>query len=293
MNDPAQALRDFKPAHEFFVGIDSDGCVFDSMEIKHKECFTPMFIKYFGLQAVSKYARETWDFVNLYSKTRGANRFPALARALKLLANRPEVITRRVNVPLIPALDQWIARESRLGNATLNAEVQKGNLPLEPVKRWSDAVNAQIADLVHDVPPFPYVRECLEKLQAQADLMVISQTPGEALEREWAEHGISQYVRLIAGQEMGTKTEHLRFASQGKYAPGKVLMVGDAPGDYQAARANQALFYPIIPGREEGCWNRLFEEGIARFFSCSFAGAYEEGLRKEFEASLPDDPPWA
>src|SRR5438034_2435865 len=113
MSDPAEILRDFEPAKEFFIGIDSDGCIFDSMEIKHKECFTPMFIKYFGLQAVSKYARETWDFVNLYSKTRGANRFPALARALKLLADRPEVMTRRVNVPQIPALDQWIARESR------------------------------------------------------------------------------------------------------------------------------------------------------------------------------------
>ena len=71
MTDTAQTLRDFKPTKEFFVGIDSDGCIFDSMEIKHKECFTPMFIKYFHLQAVSKYARETWDFVNLYSKIRG------------------------------------------------------------------------------------------------------------------------------------------------------------------------------------------------------------------------------
>ena len=40
----------------------------------------------------------------------------------------------------------------------------------------------------------------------QADVMVISQTPGEALRREWAEHGIEKHVRLIAGQEMGSKT---------------------------------------------------------------------------------------
>ena len=44
---------------------------------------------YFGLQPVSKYAREVWDFVNLYSKTRGVNRFPALIRALNLLRVRP------------------------------------------------------------------------------------------------------------------------------------------------------------------------------------------------------------
>ena len=91
MSDAAQSLKDFKPASEFFVGIDSDGCIFDSMEIKHKECFTPMFIKHYHLQAVSKYAREVWDFVNLYSKTRGANRFPALVRALNLVRDRPQV----------------------------------------------------------------------------------------------------------------------------------------------------------------------------------------------------------
>src|SRR2546423_15180155 len=97
------------------------------MEIKHKECFTPMYIKHFQLQAVSKYARETWDFVNLYSKTRGANRFPALSRALNLLRARPQVIARKVHVPETKPIDEWIARESKLGNATLTAEVKNGN----------------------------------------------------------------------------------------------------------------------------------------------------------------------
>src|SRR5947209_14093462 len=118
MSDPAQALRDFKPAREFFVGIDSDGCIFDSMEIKHKECFTPMFIKHFKLQAVSKYAREVWDFVNLYSKTRGANRFPALVRALNLLRERPQVIARNVHVPSTAALEKWYVRQTKSGNHT-------------------------------------------------------------------------------------------------------------------------------------------------------------------------------
>src|SRR5204863_6087344 len=98
MSDPAQSLRDFKPAKEFFIGIDSDGCVFDSMEIKHKECFTPMFIKHFHLQAVAKYAREVWEFVNLYSKTRGCNRFPGLSLACKLLRERPAVKARHLAV---------------------------------------------------------------------------------------------------------------------------------------------------------------------------------------------------
>ena len=47
---------------------------------------------------------------------------------------------------------------------------------------------------------------------------------------------------------MGTKKEHLKLAASAKYPPEKILMIGDAPGDYQAAKSNQALFFPIVPG---------------------------------------------
>lgn len=293
MSDPAQALRDFKPAKEFFIGIDSDGCVFDSMEIKHKECFTPMFIKHFDLQAVSKYAREVWEFVNLYSKTRGANRFPALVRALNLLRERPQVKARGVQIPGTRALDEWIARETKLGNATLAAEVKNGNEGLAQIKVWSDAVNRAIEDIVKGVPPFPLFCESLHKMEARADAMVISQTPAEALEREWLEHDIKKGVRIIAGQEMGTKTEHLRFAAQGKYPSEKILMIGDAPGDFKAAKLNGALFYPIVPGDEEASWKRFHDEALERFFSGTYAGDYEAELIKCFDESLPENPPWA
>ena len=292
MSDPAQALRDFKPSKEFFIGIDSDGCIFDSMEIKHKECFTPMFIKHFKLQAVSKYARECWDFVNLYSKTRGANRFPALVRALNLLRERPQVQAREVRVADTGALDEWIARETKLGNATLAAEVKGGNKGLEQVKVWSDAVNRAVEDIVHGVPPFPLVRESLEKLNQFADAMCISQTPADALKREWSEHGIDAFVRIIAGQEMGTKTEHIKFAAKDKYAPTKILMIGDAPGDFKAAKSNGALFFPINPGAEEASWERFFKEGLNRFFAGTYAGDYEAVLVREFDACLPEKPAW-
>ena len=292
MSDPAQVLRDFQPKHDFFIGIDSDGCVFDSMEIKHKECFAPMFVKHHNLQAVSKYAREVWDFVNLYSKTRGANRFPALTRALNLLKDRPEVQARNVNVPSYPALDEWMERETKLGNATLAAEVEGGNEGLAHIKVWSDGVNEQVADIVHGVPPFPLLRETLEKALGQADMMVISQTPCDALEREWAEHDISRFVEIIAGQEMGTKTEHLKFAAVDKYAAEKILMIGDAPGDHKAAKANGVLFYPILPGREEDSWERLHGEALDRFFAGTYAGEYEEKLFAEFDGCLPENPSW-
>lgn len=292
MSDPAQILRDFKPSKEFFIGIDSDGCIFDSMEIKHQECFAPMFIKHFHLQAVSKYARETWAFVNLYSKTRGANRFPALVRALNLLRERPQVIARGVKVPDTAALDEWIARETKLGNATLAAEVKNGNRGLDQVKVWSDAVNDTVLDIVHGVPPFPLVRECLAKINEQADAMCISQTPVDALQREWGEHGIEKFVKIIAGQEMGTKTEHIKFAAKDKYAADKILMIGDAPGDFNAAKKNGALFFPINPGKEEASWERLHNEALGRFFAGTYAGEYEAALVKEFDDCLPENPSW-
>ena len=153
-------------------------------------------------------------------------------------------------------------------------------------------MNRTIADIVKGVPPFPYVRESLEKLRNKADIIVVSQTPTEALEREWKEHGIDKYVDLIAGQELGTKTEHIRLAAGGKYKPDHMLMVGDAPGDLKAARANNALFYPINPGHEEESWQRFYEEAIDRFFEGTYAGDYERKLIEEFEKLLPEIPPW-
>jgi len=140
------------------------------------------------------------------------------------------------------------------------------------------------------VPPFPYVRECLEKLATKADVMVVSATPQEALEREWAEHDLAGYVRIICGQEAGTKREHLVMAR--KYAAGRTLMVGDAPGDHKAAVANDALFFPVNPGDEEASWRRLYEEGIDRFLSGTFAGEYQQELLDEFDRYLPKKPPW-
>ena len=117
--------HDFQKKSDFLIGIDSDGCAFDTMEIKHKECFIPNTVKYFGLQSVSKYAREAAEFVNLYSKWRGINRFPALTMTLDLLEERPEVKNRGTKIPKLQGVRDWIERETKLGNPALTAEVEK------------------------------------------------------------------------------------------------------------------------------------------------------------------------
>jgi phosphoglycolate phosphatase-like HAD superfamily hydrolase len=287
------ALENFKPNHKFLVGIDSDGCAFDSMEIKHKECFCPNIIKFWGLQPVSKYAREAVEFINLYSKWRGTNRWPALPLTFDILRARPEVIARHAEVPQALKVREFIASGKPLSNDGLKAYMAEHPDPeLDLALAWSVAVNESIADMVHNLPPFPFVRESLEFLKTRADSIVVSQTPTEALVREWAENGIDSYVRLIAGQEHGTKKQHLKAAASGNYAADHVLMIGDAPGDRDAARANHALFFPINPGHEEASWERLFREGLAKFMAGEFRGAYEDALAAEFDSLLPSTPPW-
>jgi len=291
--DPREQLKAFRPRCEHFVGIDSDGCAFDTMEPKHKECFCPTTIWKWDLAAVSKYAREAWDFVNLYSKMRGCNRFHALQHVMNLLRERPEVVRRGVAIPDLKELAAWTGRETALGNPALEAEVRRGgNAELARVLDWSKTINATVAKVVKGVPPFPGVRESLDLLAGKADCIVVSATPGEALVREWQEHGIADRMAVIAGQEMGTKAEHLKFAAAGKYPPERILMIGDAPGDLAAARANGALFYPINPGEEEASWDRFVREAGPRFLAGEYTRAYEAELVAEFDKWLPERPPW-
>jgi phosphoglycolate phosphatase-like HAD superfamily hydrolase len=297
--DPAKALKDFKPKHKFFVGIDSDGCAFDTMGIKQRECFCPWMIGYFGLQPVAQAARECKDFADLFSKTRGANRHKTSKRIIAdLLPNHPMTKARGFKVPQYPHYFAWVDDpKSLLSNDGLKQAIEKAGSPeakaeLELALAWSKKVNEAIGQIVKDMPPFPYVRESLEKIQPLADVIVVSATPGEALIREWQEHDIARYVEVIAGQEMGTKAQHLEYAAKGRYEKDHVLMVGDAPGDMKAARANTALFYPINPGDEVESWKRFHDEAFDKFIKGRYAGQYETKLIAQFDACLPEKPPW-
>jgi phosphoglycolate phosphatase-like HAD superfamily hydrolase len=289
-----EILMGLRPERDFFVGIDSDGCAFDTMEIKQKECFCPNFIKFWGLQPVATAARQTWEFVNLYSSHRGTNRFLAVIETMRLLSERKEVKTRNFILPDITALSEWVSKETRLGNPALAEYAAVVNdKEIDRALAWSKKVNEDISQIVFDIPPFPMVKESLERLQNHADMIVVSQTPVEALKREWEEHGIDRYTKLIAGQEFGTKSEHLKYAAKGKYPDNHILMIGDAPGDMKAAHNNGVLFYPINPGSEDQSWEQFYKEGIDRFLAQEYIGKYQDKLIADFEKLLPVKPHWA
>jgi phosphoglycolate phosphatase-like HAD superfamily hydrolase len=297
MSDYTKQLHDMKPTKEYLVAIDSDGCAFDAMGIKQRECFCPMMIAYFGLQPVAEAARQCKEFADLFSKTRGANRHKTIARILtELLPSHPMVKERGFKVPRFVHYVKWVHDpNSLLSNEGLKRAMDtagpEAKKELQIALRWSVRVNEMVAEIVRDIPPFPYVRECLKKIIERADVIVCSSTPVEAIEREWAEHNIVKYVLLIAGQEMGTKAQHLAQMCE-KYDRNKILMVGDALGDQKAAETNKTMFYPINPGAEAASWKRFLNQAFDMFVEGRYAGGYEEKLNSEFAAYMPDTPTW-
>jgi len=287
MHDYRNELNALPKRHDFLICVDSDGTVFDTMAAKHR-CFRDSLIQCFGLRGrEAEIAAEVWAYVNLHSIHRGKNRFRSLLLTMDLLRARGVVL------PGMQHLRAWTETETQLGNPALCALLERNfSEEMDTVFQWSRESDAKIAATVHGVPPFPLVRETLEMFSRSADILVVSHTPCETLVREWTEHGIGQYVIYLAGQECGSKTEHIRYVSEGKYPAGRILTIGDSPGDRAAAEANHALFFPIFPGREAESWRELSGEGKDRFFCGVFTGLYQENLLNRFRNVLLNVPPW-
>ena len=78
-------LINFFPRFRTFVGIDSDGCIFDTMEAKQKDFFHPAIIRHWKLEAIEPQVRAAAEFTYLYSCYRGLNRFLGLCKTFELL----------------------------------------------------------------------------------------------------------------------------------------------------------------------------------------------------------------
>ncbi|MEI6647713.1 MAG: HAD family hydrolase [bacterium] len=279
--------------HDCLVGIDSDGCVFDSMRVKQCIHFHPVIIAFWGLEAFEGPLRACAEFVNLNSKTRGSNRFAALVRVFELLKSYPGIRPGDIHFPDFTSLKTYLGSGVPLGNPTLKEAVAQTRDPeLERVYAWSLAVNEEINTNMKPIPPFLGAVEALQLMQAASDVVVISQTPEDALVREWETHEIRDYAGMVAGLEFGTKAEQIRAASEGRYHPSRMLMIGDAVGDQKAAQETGILFYPIMPDHEEASWKRFCTEAYPHFLAGTYAGAYADALATEFHNALPELPSW-
>lgn len=298
MTDNLEILKEMRPGKDYLVAIDSDGCVFDAMGIKQRKCFCPWMIKYFNLQPVAEAACESKMFTDLFSKTRGVNRHKAMVRILtEVLPSHPAVKELGFEVPKFEYYCRWVNDSSSLlSNEGLQRAIDQADSATAKAElirclEWSRKVNDVISQIVVDVPIFMHVKDSLKMMAKSADIIVCSSAAEEVLEREWSERNISKYVRVIAGQEMGAKADHLRIVSE-KYDKDKILTIGDSPRDYEAAKMNGLMFYPINPGGENESWKRFYDEAYDKFIKGEFAGEYEDRVIAEFDKCLPENPPW-
>jgi phosphoglycolate phosphatase-like HAD superfamily hydrolase len=279
-----EELINFKPDREFFIGVDSDGTVFDSMNIKHLRSFIPAALSVWSSILSSGEKAENlkriMERINLYSRHRGINRFTGLLLAFQKLEAETGGGEAFVN---IAPLRVFVENSNTLSNAALQVWLKENPHPfLDAVYQWSLEADRLFEEHTRNLLPFLNVKPALRFMAQQADVMVVSSASGKSLDKDWSYSGLNRYTALIAGQETGSKKRQLTLASSGKYSPQKVLMIGDAPGDLEAARAAGASFYPVIPGREEESWIRLQEEGLPKFFGGTFRGEYENQLADDF-----------
>ena len=277
----------FKKKKEFLVAVDSDGSVFPTMEIKQKECIHPAIMDQWDLWKIEKEVRMVAEWVNLYSVHRGTNRFLALKIVFDYLRDMPEVRAKNVAIRLTEDLGDFLGSGLPTSNEALTEYAAK-HQELRDVLDWSRSVNKRIAERCRRIPPFPFVRESLERMHTTSDLVVVSATPTETLISEWRESGLDQLVVSIAGQEFGSKKEQLQTFCIDEYPSDQALMIGDAPGDLKAVKEVNGLFFPINPGRESLSWKRFFDESGRRFLSGAYAGVYESSLIREFETILTE-----
>lgn len=285
-------LINFLPHFKTFVGIDSDGCVFDTMEIKQKDFFHPHIIRHWGLEAIEPQVRAAAEFVYLYSTYRGLNRFLGLCKTFELLVDWEEARSK-ASLPDPADLRIYCDSGLPLSNATLQSEAERTGSPLlAEVYDWSVALNEDIDRNMPDPPPFPGVEQVLQRIQQHSDTIVISQTQSVALLKDWYRDNLAQYVSVIAGPELGSKIDHFTMAAVNRYPSNAILMIGDAPGDMATAQSIGCNFYPINPGHEVESWQRFMDEAYAAFLSGGFSQDYQKQLNNEFKALLPGTPPW-
>lgn len=269
------ALADFERKKDYLVCVDSDGCAVDTMDVKHKTCFGPCMVAEWGLERWKEPILARWDEINLYSMTRGINRYKGLAMALE------EIDRQYTPIEGVAALRAWADGAAELSNPALKKEIEVNDAPiLRKALSWSEAVNRAIGQLPWSAKrAFPGVKEGFEAARSFADIAVVSSANRDAVEEEWETFGLMDLVDIVLCQDAGSKAHCLAELKKKGYAADHILMVGDAPGDRAAAKQNGVFYYPILVRREEESW-REFPQA-ARLM---LGGAYAPyGARREEE----------
>lgn len=260
---------------EFVFCVDSDGCVMDTMTYKHKLFFGPVAADIFEVTNREIFLAE-WNRVNLYSKTRGVNRFVGLLMGLEFAGKKE-----------ITHFKKWVETTNSLSNDSLKAAIDKK--PSEDLKKaleWSNEVNRKIKAYEGDALAFDGALDCLKRLHELGKVYVVSSANKEAVQEEWIEQGLMTHVDDLFCQDRGKKEDVIASIIQSGHHSKCIMMIGDSPGDLYAAEQNDIAFYPILVNQEKKSWQMLCEEIADRFVAGKLDDDEQNGLKTVFWNNL-------
>ncbi len=246
----------------YLICVDSDGCVMDTMTVKHEKCFGPCMVELWELSDWREEILRSWDQVNLYSMTRGINRFKGLALALR------EIDGKYKKIAGISALEEWVATSPALSNDALETAIDScedadSKACLSMALQWSKNVNKAIDALPEEAKlPFVGALDGLKTAHKVADIAVVSSANRKAVEDEWGKHHLLEHTDYVMCQDNGSKADCIKLLIEKGYDPKRVMMVGDAPGDLDAAKKNGVWFFPILVNHEAESWEELADNGL-------------------------------
>ena len=271
-----------KRRKDYLICVDSDGCAMDTMDIKHIRCFGPCMVKEWGLEQWESQILHRWNEINLYTLTRGINRFKGLSLALR------EINDTYMPIEDIDMLEAWVRETKELSNAALTRAIQSSDsIVLRKALSWSQSVNQAIDRLPFELKkPFDGVREGLKAAHEYADVVIVSSANRQAVVEEWQEYGLLDYVDEIMAQDVGSKAFCIREMLKKGYSTDKVMMVGDALGDYEAACKNGVFYYPILVRNEKKSWVELKSVAVEKLTNGQFAGEYQQQKIDQFMQNL-------
>ena len=275
-------IEDFQKTKDFLVCVDSDGCAMDTMDVKHIEAFGPQAVNIWNLDHIKDHFLKVWNDINLYTKTRGINRFKGVVTTFAALE------AEGIEMPDISSFKKWAETTNELSAPSLERAIAETNdEQLKKALEWSHAVNRTIEEkLAGNDKPVEGAKEGLEAANNVANVAIVSSANGVAVLDEWTRHELAVHVDVMLGQEAGTKAYCIEQMKKFGFDNTHVLMVGDAPGDLDAAEKNGVFYYPILVGKEKFSWDRFQNEALGKFIDGSFEGAYQQQLIEEFNSNL-------
>ncbi|MEA2037724.1 MAG: hypothetical protein U9O94_09520 [Nanoarchaeota archaeon] len=297
-------LKDYKPSGrdvggmKVGIGVDLDGCVDPGMK-KHCLGFAPAAVINYNLQAIQDIGVKAWMYINCYSQDAGKSRFVTLHMWADLLRESEPVKEMGVEIPKFQYLPRWTEVTNSLSTGALKAYLEKGDFSailgegdkkeeavaeLSAALKWSQDVDSRVPEASANITPFPNAVNTIRRAYDMgADISIVSGTPMAHVEKHIEKYGIddclvgvfpneagkkhASLATMMAGPFGGSDKTPLLGNTQGNYDV--MLMVGDAPKDYEEAKKANALLtgtedtptrmFLVQVGSENESWAKLNE----------------------------------